>query len=75
MPQSKKRKGHPYRKPADIPANERVKGKVFWAILFAVFGLLIGLLAGGGNYLIIVVATIAGGLIGFLIGKKMETEK
>jgi uncharacterized membrane protein YfcA len=72
MPENKKRPGHPYRKPADIPAKERVKGKTFWAILFAVFGLLIGILAAGANYLVLAIATIAGGIIGFIIGKKME---
>jgi uncharacterized membrane protein YfcA len=75
MPENKKRPGHPYRKPADIPANERVKGKTFWAILFAVFGLLIGILAAGANYLVLAIATLAGGVIGFFIGMRMEKEK
>ena len=53
MAHNKKRKGHPFRKPPDIPANERVKGKTFWAILFAVFGLIIGFLVGGGDIIIL----------------------
>ena len=47
MPESKKRPGHPYRQPADIPAKERVKGKILWALLLGVFGLLIAYFAAG----------------------------
>jgi len=72
MPESKKRPGHPYQKPADIPARQRVKGKIMWAILFGVFGLLIAYFAAGVNYIVLIVATLVAGIIGFIIGKKME---
>jgi uncharacterized protein YcfJ len=75
MARNRKRKGHPFRKSPDIPANERVKGKTFWAILFAVFGLIIGFLVGGGDIIIIALSALGGGLIGYLIGKSMEESK
>jgi len=72
MPESKKRPGHPYQKPADIPARQRVKGKIMWAILFGVFGLLIAYFAAGANYMVLILATLVAGIIGYTIGKKME---
>lgn len=76
MPESKKRPGHhKYRKPADIPAAQRVKGRIFWAVLFGVFGLLIGLMAAGADYLIMAIAMVAGSVIGYFIGISMEKEK
>ena len=72
MPESRKRPGHPYQKPADIPASQRVKGKILWALLLGVFGLLISYFAVGTNYKILIVATLVAGIIGFVIGKKME---
>ncbi len=75
MAENKKRPGHKYRKPADIPAAQRVKGRIFWALLFAVFGLLIGFMAASSDYIVLVIATVAGGFIGYLIGKSMEKEK
>jgi len=76
MPESKKRPGHhKYRKPADIPAAQRVKGRIFWALLFGVFGLLIGFMAAGTDYIVLAIATGVGGIIGYFIGKSMEKEK
>ena len=72
MPESRKRPGHPYQKPADIPARQRVKGRIMWALLFCVFGLLISYFAAGADYKILTVATLVAGIIGFFIGKKME---
>jgi lipopolysaccharide export LptBFGC system permease protein LptF len=72
MPESRNRPGHPYKKPADIPASQRVKGKIIWALLFGVFGLLISYFAAGANYKIIIIATIVAAIIGYFIGKKME---
>jgi hypothetical protein len=72
MPESRKRPGHPYQKPADIPASQRVKGKIMWALLFGVFGLLISYFTAGRNYKILIVATLVAGAIGYFIGKKME---
>lgn len=72
MPESRKRPGHPYQEPADIPASQRVKGKTIWAILLAVFGLLIAYFAVGPNYTVLIPATAIAGVIGYFIGKKME---
>ncbi len=72
MPESRKRPGHLYQKPADIPARQRVKGKTIWALLFGVFGLFISYFAAGINYMILVAATLAAGILGYFIGKKME---
>lgn len=74
MPESRKRPGHPYHKEASIPAKQRVKGRVIWAILFGVFGLLIALFAAGSNYIILVTATIISAVIGYVIGQRMEKD-
>lgn len=74
MPQSRKRKGHPFQKPSDIPAIQRTKGRTFWALLIGVFSLLIAVFAVGLNYIILIAAVVVGCLIGYLIGKKMERE-
>jgi hypothetical protein len=74
MPESRKRKGHPFRKPSDIPASQRTKGRTFWGILIGVFSLLIALFSAGLNYIVLAVAVIVGYFIGYFIGKSMEQE-
>ncbi len=74
MPQSRKRKGHAFQKPADIPATQRTKGRFMWAILFGIFGLIMAWFGAGENYLVMAVATLAGSIIGYIVGKKMEQE-
>lgn len=73
MPQSRKRPGHhEFQEPSSIPAKQRTKGRYTVAILFAVFGLILGYFGAGDNIIVLVIATLLGGLIGFVIGKKME---
>ena len=73
MPQSRKRKNHPYRKPSDIPAKQRTKGRTTMAILFGTFGIIISLFATDSkNYLAMVIGAIAGAALGYYIGKRME---
>ena len=72
MPESRKRPGHPYHEPADIPARERVKGKIMWAILLGICGLLISYFAAGTNYIVLIISTFVAAIIGYVIGKKME---
>ena len=72
MPESRKRRGHRYQKPADIPSSQRTKGRIIWAILFAVFGLVITLFAVGDDYIVLVIGAAIGALIGYAIGKNME---
>lgn len=75
MPQSRKRRGHhEYRKPSAIPSSQRAKGRIVWGILFAVFGLLIGFFASSGNFIALVTGAIAGFIIGYILGKKMEKD-
>jgi hypothetical protein len=74
MPQSRKRPGHRYEKPADIPASQRTKGRIVWALLFAVFGFLITFFA-SNNYIVPTVGAIAGAVIGYYTGKAMEKER
>jgi len=74
MPESRKRKGHPFRKPSDIPASQRTKGRTFWGILIGVFSLLIALFSAGLNYIVLAIAAIVGYLIGYFIGKSIEQE-
>ena len=72
MPESRKRPGHTYQKPADIPAKQRVKGTVMWAILFTVFGIIIAYFAVGLDYKILALAGFLSGVIGYFIGRSME---
>ena len=72
MPQSRKRHGHPYQKPAEIPASQRTNGRIIWAILFAVFGVLIAFFAAGSNYVVLIITAVVAGIIGYAVGKNME---
>ncbi len=74
MPQSRNRHGHAYQKPAAIPAKQRVKGPVIWAILFVVFGTLVAFFAAGANYLILLPVAIVSGIVGYVVGKNMEQD-
>ena len=75
MPKSRKRHGHhEYRRPSDIPAKQRTKGRVTWAILFGIFGLLVGFFAAGDNYPALVISVLLGAAIGYMIGKNIEKE-
>ena len=74
MPESRNRPGHSYQKPADIPARQRVKGRVMWAILFAVFGLLIAYFSASDNLLVLVLVPIIAAVIGYVVGKNMEQD-
>jgi uncharacterized membrane protein len=71
MPQSRKRHGHHYQKTSDIPASQRTKGRIIWAILFAVFGVVLTFFA-TDNYIVLIIAAIVAGLIGYAVGKNME---
>jgi hypothetical protein len=72
MPESRKRPGHhEYRKPADIPASQRVKGRTIWALLFAVFGLLVVYFS-TDNTAALVGVPLACALLGYAAGKRME---
>ena len=73
MPESRKRAGHQYQKPADIPSSQRVKGRILWALLVGAFGLLIAFFA-SGSYIALSIGAIIGGAIGYYAGKSMEKE-
>ncbi|MDB5205967.1 MAG: hypothetical protein JWR72_1042 [Flavisolibacter sp.] len=74
MPESRNRPGHDYQKRAAIPAKQRVKGRIIWAILFAVFGVIIAFFSVGENYLVLSLAVILSAIIGYVIGKSMEQD-
>ncbi|HVF81555.1 MAG TPA: hypothetical protein VM884_06460 [Flavisolibacter sp.] len=74
MPQSRNRSSHTYQKKAAIPAKQRVKGRLIWAILFAVFGVIVAFFASGENYLVLTLAAIFSAILGYVIGKSMEQD-
>lgn len=75
MPQSHKRKEHHEQKSTtNIPARQRTSGHTFWAVLFAVFGLLIALFVAGTNYIYLAIGAVGGGILGYLVGTKMEED-
>lgn len=74
MPQSRNRPGHRYQKRADIPPSQRVKGRVIWAILFAIFGLGIAFFAAGDSLFVLLAGALAGAAIGYFAGKSMEKD-
>ncbi len=74
MPQSRKRHAHhEYQKPADIPATQRTKGRIIWAVLLGAFGLIIAWSASDNNVAVaLVIGALAGAVIGYFIGRRME---
>ncbi len=74
MPESRQRPGHTYQKPADVPSSQRVKGRVIWAILFAIFGLGIAFFAAGDNWLVLLAGALVAAVIGYFAGKSMEQD-
>lgn len=74
MPQSRNRPGHRFQKKADIPASQRVRGRVLWAILFAIFGLGIAFFAAGDSILVLLPGALLGAVIGYFAGKSMEQD-
>jgi uncharacterized membrane protein YfcA len=75
MAESRKRHGHhPHQKHTNIPTRQRASGSMLWALLFAVFGLLIVFFAAGVNYIALVIGVLLSGAIGYYIGKKMEED-
>jgi hypothetical protein len=74
MPESRNRPGHQFQKKSAIPSKQRTKGRVIWAILFAVFGLLIAIFSVGLNYPVLAIIAVACGALGYVIGKNMEQD-
>ena len=74
MPQSRKRTGAQHHTTADIPPKRRTKGRTVWALLFAIFGLLIALFAAGVNYIALAIGAVIGGAIGYYVGMRMEED-
>jgi hypothetical protein len=72
MAQRRKHHHHATPKHINIPPRQRTKGRIIWAILFAVFGALITFLAAGDNYIVLISVTVIAGLIGYAIGRNME---
>ncbi len=72
MPQSRKRQGHTYQKPADIPASQRTTGHLLLALLFGAFGLLIAFFASGSDAVAIAIGALGGAALGWFVGRKME---
>ena len=72
MAQKRKRHHHATPKHVDVPTRQRTRGRIIWAILFAVFGVLLTFFAAGDNLIVLVAAAIIAGLIGYAIGKNME---
>ncbi len=74
MPQSRHRPGHQFQKPSAVPSSQRVKGRMIWAILFAVFGLAIVYFASEGSWVVLLIGGALGALIGYFVGKSMEED-
>lgn len=74
MPESRSRPGHKFQKPSAIPASQRVKGRLVWAILFAIFGGIIALFASDRNYVALAAGVAIGAVAGYLLGKSMEQQ-
>jgi len=45
-----------------------------WAILLGVFGLMVAFFAAGANYVALTAGAVIGALIGYGIGRSMESE-
>ena len=73
MPQSRKRHGHQFQKPSDIPAAQRTKATTVCAILFAVFAGIIVFFA-NAHYIYIGAAVLIGAVVGYYVGKALERD-
>lgn len=71
MPTSRNRKKAPRPTPSEVPASQRVKSRYVWAILLAVFGVIIAFFAVGLNYIALIIGGLIGAIGGYFIGKKM----
>ncbi|MGE5519690.1 MAG: glycine zipper domain-containing protein [Candidatus Dadabacteria bacterium] len=74
MPQSRNRAGHKYQKPSDIPARVRTRGRIVWAILFAVFGMAMGFFGSDQSVIGLVIGALLGGGLGYFVGKNVEQQ-
>ena len=45
---------------------------MIWAILFAVFALIIGFFVAGDNVIVLILTTLIGAGIGYMVGMKAE---
>ena len=72
MAQKRKHHHHATPKHIDIPARQRTKGRIIWAILFAVFAVILTFFATSDSWVALMIAAIIGGLVGYVIGKNME---
>ena len=73
MPQSRKRQGHPFQKPSDIPAKQRTKATTVCAILFAVFAGIIAFFA-NADYIYIGLAVVIGAVARYYVGRALERD-
>jgi membrane protein YqaA with SNARE-associated domain len=74
MAESRKRKTHQQKRTAEIPASQRAKGRVVWAVLIAVFAVIIAYFSAGDDWTVLAIAAIIGAVLGYFIGKSMEQE-
>jgi hypothetical protein len=75
MPQSRKRPGHhEHHQPSPVPSAQRTKGRMIVAILFSLFGLAIAFFAAGANIPVLILGLLAGGGIGYMVGRNMEQD-
>ena len=72
MAQKRKHHHHATPKHIDIPPRQRTKGRIIWAILFAVFGVIIAFFAAGNSWIALMIAAVICGSIGYAVGKNME---
>ena len=75
MPQSRKRPGHnEHVEPSAIPASQRTRGRIVWAVLFAIFALVAVYFVLPDNTYALIGAAVAGAVIGYFAGKRMEKD-
>lgn len=73
MPESRKRPGHQYQKPSDIPASQKTKGRIIWSILLAIFAVVITWFA-TERIPALIMGGLVGACLGYVIGKSMEQD-
>ncbi len=74
MSENKKRKKPQPERVAEVPAKQRTSGHLLWAVLFAVFGVLIVLFSMGNNWVALIIGAAVGAVAGWLLGRKMEQD-
>ncbi|HEX6334796.1 MAG TPA: hypothetical protein VFZ78_11255 [Flavisolibacter sp.] len=70
------RKKHPKAPPRNPgrEARQKTRGRIIWALLFAIFGFTIGVVSTEDNYFVPALALVAGAVAGYFVGRAIDRD-